>query len=214
MTLFLDPRIAIALVLFPMLVTNCWQWIRVGELRRSARQYMPFAAVLFCCVSITTFASKDVAEQHLMVALGAVIVLFVVVSWSGKLPKLPDRYDLRAQMGFGVVAGVIGGMTSAWAAPMGMYLNMRDTQKQEFIRASGFMITVGSLPLCLAYAKLGFLTGPLAVTSMLMIVPAMTGFALGVAVRNRLSQDIFRNVVLVIFLLLALNLIRRAIWVA
>lgn len=211
MTLVLEPRVAIAIVLFPMLVLNAWQWISAGELLRSARQYAPFSAVLFVCVAITTFASKNVVDQYLMVMLGGVIILFVAVSWSGKLPILPAKHDLKAQMGFGMFAGVVGGMTSAWAAPMGMYLNMRETQKDEFIRASGFMITVGSLPLCLAYAQLGFLTGPLAVTSLIMIVPAMIGFGLGAIVRNRLPQHIFRNVVLGVFLVLALNLIRRAV---
>lgn len=211
MTLVLEPRVAIAIVLFPMLVLNAWQWISAGELLRSARQYAPFSAVLFVCVAITTFASKNVVDQYLMVMLGCVIILFVAVSWSGKLPILPAKHDLKAQMGFGMFAGVVGGMTSAWAAPMGMYLNMRETQKDEFIRASGFMITVGSLPLCLAYAQLGFLTGPLAVTSLIMIVPAMIGFGLGAIVRNRLPQHIFRDVVLGVFLVLALNLIRRAV---
>jgi uncharacterized membrane protein YfcA len=46
-----------------------------------------------------------------------------------------------------------------------------------------------------------------------MIVPAMAGFGVGAMIRNRLSQRIFKNVVLVVFLGLAINLIRRAIWV-
>lgn len=213
MTLVLDPRVAIAIILFPMLVLNAWQWISTGDLARSARQYAPFSIILFVCVALTAFFAKDVEDQYLMILLGCVIILFVVISWSGKLPVLPAKHDLKAQLGFGLFAGVIGGMTSAWAAPMGMYLNMRDTPKEEFVRASGFMITVGSLPLCLAYAQIGFLTGPLALTSLVMIVPAMIGFAIGAAVRNRLSQRIFRTVVLVVFLVLALNLIRRAIWV-
>ena len=181
---------------------------------RSARQYFPFAGILFVFVAITTFVSKNVAEHQLMLALGGVIILFVVVSWSGKLPKLTAKQDLPAQIGFGIFAGIIGGMTSAWAAPMGIYLNMAQADKDEFIRASGFMITVGSLPLCLAYAQLGFLTGPLAITSFMMIVPAMIGFGIGAAIRNRLSQVIFRHVVLVVFLVLALNLIRRAVWIS
>lgn len=212
MTLVLEPRVAIAIILFPMLVLNAWQWISTGDLLRSARQYAPFSIVLFICVALTAFLVKDVADQALMLALGCVIILFVAVSWSGKLPYLPPKHDVKAQLGFGLFAGVIGGMTSAWAAPMGMYLNMRDTAKEEFVRASGFMITVGSLPLCLSYAQLGFLTGPLALTSLVMIVPAMIGFALGARIRDRLSQRIFRNVVLVVFLLLAINLIRRALF--
>lgn len=211
MTLVLEPRVAIAIVLFPMLVSNLWQWLSMGELMRSARQYAPFAAVLFTCVAITSVLAKNVLDQYLMVMLGCVIILFVIVSFSGKMPMLPDRHDIKAQMGFGLFAGVIGGMTSAWAAPMGIYLNMRDTQKEEFIRATGFLITFGSLPLCLTYAQLGFLTGPLALTSLAMIVPAMIGFTLGAVIRNRLPQRIFRNVVLGVFLVLALNLIRRAL---
>ena len=211
MTLVLDPRVAIAIILFPMLVLNAWQWIGAGDLLRSARQYAPFSLVLFTCVTLTAFFAKDVKDQYLMLILGGVIILFVVVSWSGKLPSLPRKHDLTAQVVFGLFSGVIGGMTSAWAAPLGMYLNMCDAPKDEFVRASGFMIVVGSLPLCLSYVTLGFLSGPLALTSLIMIIPAMIGFGLGAMIRRRLSQQIFRNVVLIVFLVLALNLIRRAI---
>ncbi len=211
MTLVLEPRVAISIVLFPMLFLNCWQWVSAGDLLRSAKQYAPFSAVLFVCVAITTVLSKDVADQSLMLALGCVIILFVVASWSGRLPPIPETHDTKAQIGFGMFAGVIGGMTAAWAAPMGMYLNMRKVDKDEFIRASGFMITVGSIPMCIAYAQIGFLSPALAATSVGMIVPAMLGFGLGAALRNRFSQSFFRQVVLIVFLALALNLIRRAI---
>jgi len=210
-TLFYDPRAAIALVLFPMLATNFWQWISAGEVLRAARQYAPFAAALFFFVLLTTHLTKDVPEQGLMLVLGVAILLFVGVSWSGKLPTLHPKYDRHAQIAFGTIAGVIGGMTSAWAAPLGVYLNMRQTEKTEFIRASGFIITIGSLPMFFAYARLGFLTGPLALMSFAMILPAMIGFTLGAIVRKRFSQEIFRNVVLMVFFLLALNLIRRAL---
>lgn len=212
MTLVLEPRVAISIILFPMLVLNCWQWISAGDLLRSAKQYAPFSAVLFVCVAITTFLSKDVADQNLMLALGCVIILFVVASWSGRLPPIPQKHDTKAQVGFGVFAGVIGGMTAAWAAPMGMYLNMRQVDKDEFIRASGFMITVGSIPMCIAYAQIGFLSPALAVTSLAMILPAMLGFGLGAMLRNRFSQEVFKKVVLLVFLALAVNLIRRALF--
>ena len=213
MTLVLDPRVAIAIILFPMMVLNVWQWLSSRDLLRSAKQYAPFSVILFFSVALVSFFVKDCGDQYLMLVLGCVIILFVVVSWSGKLPSLPVKYDLKAQVCFGLLAGVIGGMTSAWAAPMGIYLSMRKTPKDEFVRASGFMITAGSLPLCLSYIQLGFLTGPLALTSLIMIVPAMAGFGVGAMIRNRLSQRIFKNVVLVVFLGLAINLIRRAIWV-
>lgn len=212
MTLVLEPRTAITVVLFPMVVLNCWQWVTAGHIFRTAKRYAWFGVVLFVCVVVTTFATKDIASELLMIALGCVIILFVIASWTGQLPPIPASADRLAQIGFGLFSGLIGGMTAAWAAPLGMYLNMRRLDKDEFIRASGFLISVGSVPMCIAYAQIGFLTGPLALTSLVMVCPALIGFWLGAVLRNSFSQDTFRRVVLAVFLLLAINLIRKAVW--
>lgn len=44
MTLALEPRLAIALILVPMITANLWQVYRSGEVLRAARTYAPFAA--------------------------------------------------------------------------------------------------------------------------------------------------------------------------
>lgn len=214
MTLFLDPRVAIALVLFPMLGSNFWQMLRGGHIGRTARRYWLFAVVLFLGVGATALGTSEASDRALLAILGVSILIFVVVNWRRLVPPLADRYDKAAQMGFGLFAGVIGGMTAAWAPPMAMYLAAKGAEKDEFIRATGFLITVGSLPLMIAYARMGFLTGPLAMSSLAMLVPTLIGFTLGEQVRHRLSVEAFRNVLLVLFCVLGLNLIRRAIWYA
>jgi uncharacterized membrane protein YfcA len=212
MTLFLDPRTAIALILFPMLGSNMWQLFRGGQILRSARRYGLFAAVLFAGVGVTAFGTENASDRVLLLALGTVILIFVAVSWKGLVPPLHDKHDKAAQIGFGLFAGVIGGMTAAWAPPMAMYLAARRVDKDEFIRATGFLITVGTLPLVFAYAQLGFLTGPLAGMSAAMLIPTLMGFSLGEVLRARLSVAAFRNAILITFVVLGLNLIRRAIW--
>lgn len=212
MTLVIDPRNAIAVILIPMLVLNAWQWVKAGQLRRTALQYLPFALILALGVTITTYISKDVPDRALLAVLGLTILIFVAVSWGGWLPELKPKHDLAAQIGFATFAGIIGGLTAAWAAPMGMYLAMRRVEKDEFIRATGFLITIGSLPLVLSYIQIGFLSGPKTLMSCAMLIPALTGFSLGETLRNRLSPNGFRKAILLVFLLLALNLIRRAIW--
>ncbi|WP_299675908.1 sulfite exporter TauE/SafE family protein [uncultured Roseobacter sp.] len=212
MTLFLDPRTAIALVLFPMIGSNAWQLFRAGYLRRTARRYALFAFVLLAGVALTVFATQNTGDRALLAFLGLVILLFVAVSWRGVVPPLPARYDNAAQVGFALFAGVVGGMTAGWGAPLAMYLATKQVDKEEFVRASGFLIFVGSLPLCVAYIQLGFMTGPLAGLSAAMLLPTLIGFSLGEVFRNRLTGDGFRTAILVIFVLMGLNLIRRAIW--
>lgn len=212
MTLFLDPRTAIALVLFPMIGSNFWQLMRSGYIRRTAERYKLFAVILLVGVGATTFGTQNASDRALLMTLGVVVIVFVAVSWRNLLPPLPDAYDKHAQVGFGLLAGVIGGMTAAWGPPMAMYLTTKRVDKDEFVRATGFMITVGSLPLIYAYIHLGFMTGPLATISASMLVPTLIGFSLGEVLRARLSADAFRNAILLTFVILGLNMIRRAIW--
>lgn len=212
MTLFLPPRTAIALVLFPMLGSNLWQMVRGGHLRRTMRRYCVFAVVLFLGVCATAFSTQNVTDRILLAILGIVVLLFVWISWKGVLPQIPERHDGSAQVGFALLAGVIGGMTAAWGPPLAMYLATKRVEKEEFIRATGFLISVGSLPLALAYAQIGFLNGPLASVSAAMILPALIGFSIGEAFRRRMSVEAFRNAILVVFVVLGLNMVRRAIW--
>lgn len=212
MTLFLDPRTAIALVLFPMLGSNAWQLWRAGEFQRTARRYAVFAVILVAGVTVTVLSTKNAGDRALLAILGVVVLFFVAVSWRGLVPPLAARYDPIAQVGFALLAGIVGGMTAGWGAPLAMYLATKQVDKDEFVRASGFLIFVGSLPLCLTYVQLGFMTGPLAVVSATMLIPTLIGFSLGEVFRNRLTGDGFRTAILIVFVLMGLNLIRRAIW--
>lgn len=212
MTLVLDPRVAIALVMFPMLGSNMWQLQRSGHLHRTARRYGLFALILVLGVALTAYATRDASDRLLLAVLGLVVLIFVLLSWRQLVPRISARFDSLAQIGFGAFAGIIGGMTAAWAPPMAMYLAAKGVDKDEFVRATGFMITVGSIPLVAAYINLGFMTGTLAGVSAAMLVPTILGFSIGEAIRARMSPEGFRKAILILFAVLGLNLLRRAIW--
>jgi len=97
---------------------------------------------------------------------------------------------------------------------MAIYLTARQVDKDDFVRASGLLIFLGSLPLVWGYARTEHLTLPLLGVSALMVVPTLAGFALDERLRNAMDQQRFRTVFLWVFLVLGLNLIRRAIFAA
>ncbi|GLQ34695.1 membrane protein [Amylibacter marinus] len=212
MLIAIEPRTAIALVIFPMLGTNVWQSYRAGEFLRTARRYWVFAVILFCCVGATSYLTRDIPDRGLIVVLGIGILIFVVASWRDLVPPIPARYDRHAQVGFSLFAGLIGGMTAGWGPPMAMYLTSARVKKDEFIRATGFLILAGSFPLLISYTTIGFMQGDLALVSMAMVIPTILGFSIGEKIRTRLSAAQFHNAILCLFALLALNMFRRAIW--
>ncbi|MDU8944025.1 sulfite exporter TauE/SafE family protein [Ovoidimarina sediminis] len=212
MTLAIDPRTAIALILVPMIVSNAWQVYRSGEILTAARRYLPFAAALMAGVWVTVSLTANAPDRVLFGVLGVAILIFVAVNATRFAPRIPDAFDRPAQIGFGIVAGVMGGLTSVWAPPMAVYLAARRVPKDEFVRASGLLIFLGSLPLAFGYLREGFVTTPLLLLSLGLLVPTILGFTLGEALRTRLSEEAFRRVLLGVFFLMGLNLVRRAVF--
>jgi len=206
-----DPRTAIALVLIPMLTTNAWQVYRQGEVLRALRTYAPFALALAIAVMITLVLTRDAPERVLYGTLGGSILLYVFLGLTRWAPSLPDRWDRRAQVAFGTVGGVLGGLTSVWAPAMAVYLAARHTPKAEFVRATGLLISCGSIPLVIGYVAQGFVTLQSALIGIALLIPTLAGFALGERLRNSLSEAAFRRGLLAVFFLMGLNLLRRAL---
>ena len=212
MSQVMEPREAIALVVFPSLLSNAWQIWRTGRFAATLRRYGLYIACLMGMITLVSLTiTARVATDTLMLILGCVIILFSVSSLAWAPPFIPARWDRTGQVASGLASGVLGGMTGIWAPPMVTYLLGRRVEKDEFVRASGVMIFMGTLPLIWGFWQIGIVTGGLAVLSIALTAPALVGFALGEAIRKRLGAERFRRVVLIVFLLMGLHLLRRAV---
>ena len=199
MTLFIDPRIAMSLMVFPIMITNLWQCYRSGEFLATARKYGLFASILVVFLIATTYFTAGVSAEWLMVFVGIIIILFAVTNLSFHPPAIPDRFDTLAQVIFAILAGIMGGLTAMWSPPIAIYLLSRDANKDTFVRTTGFLFLIGSVPLCIGFFQNGLLTGPLALVSASMIIPSLIGFSLGEVIRRKLNAQRFRAIVLIGF---------------
>lgn len=209
---FTDPRIAIALLLGPLLFSNIWQVYRGGRVWQSCRHLLPFAAT--CCV-FTWLAARQVANipaEPLIFILGSSIVLFAALNFLKPLPPILPRWDRPIQVMAGALAGVLGGLTAIWGPPMIMYLLAKRLSNDDFVRFTGFLFLVGSIPLLLGYWEAGLINFDLSIASLLMVAPTLIGFSLGERLRHRFDRQQFRLFVLILFAVMGLNLIRRAIF--
>lgn len=211
LTLAGNPRQAIAYILVPMIVSNAWQVYREGEILKAFQRYLPFIIAMCVGVWLTVDLTQSISDQTLMAILGGVVVIFVCFSALDWAPYIKDEIAPYAQVAFGSVAGIMGGLTSVWAPPMAIYLSSRRVDKSEFVRASGLLIFFGSLPLASGYVSQGLADKQSFAVSALLLIPTFLGYHLGERIRNRVDQAAFRKLFLAAFLLLGLNLIRRAV---
>lgn len=210
MAQLVDPRVAIAFLLFPALITNTWQIYRSGRIKHSVQTLWPFGLTLLISIYISSFFAPGVPVNLLVAGIGIMVVLWTASSLVKSPPAIPDRIDRPVQFVAGLFGGIIGGLTAIWSPPMVMYLHARRLEKNDFVAHTGFLIMCGTVPLTLGYLSNGLLTRELALGSALMIIPTLAGFSIGERVRGRLNGDQFQRLVLVVFCIMGLNLIRRA----
>jgi len=209
---FTDPRTAVTLSVFPIVVSNAWQVFRSGNIIASVQRYWRFALTLAVVLLVTTFFAASVPTDLLASVLGLIIVLFAITSLAFTPPFLPEKYDRIGQVVGGICSGIFGGLTAIWAPPMVIYFLARRLDKDEFVRASGVLFLAGSVPLVIGYLHNGLLSPDTAKISALLVIPSLLGFTIGEFLRRKLNTERFRTVVLVVFLLMGLNLVRRSLF--
>ena len=204
-------RAAIALVVVPMIVLNAWQVHRAGDVARTWRRFRTLALVMSVGIGIVAPFAARVPTPVVTLVLGVTITLFAATSLARELPRIPARLDRAAQVSAGLAAGAMGGVAGVWAPPIIVYLHGIGLDKDGFVRATGLLLALGSAILAAGYAANGLLDGAHALAGLALVVPALVGFALGERLRARLSGATFRKVVLLFFLAMGLNLVRRAL---
>ena len=205
LTLVMPPTEAIPLLWLSILATNALQFAHAPNKLDIAREYWLFALAIMVSIFVTSMYITAYPNALLTVAIGIAMVLFSLNLLFGiKLKIGPGR---GWHLGFGVLSGVLGGISSIWSPTVAMYLVARDVGKERFIGATGFLFLAGVLPLGAGQLVAGILTGPALIKSSLALIVVLIGFRIGEMLRHLVSQELFRKAVLVAFFFMGLRLI-------
>ncbi len=205
-----DTRTAISLVVIPMLVTNAWQVWRSRRVRWVLQSYWLLLVMLLLLTAVFSQVASLVPVVLLTGVLGLIVAIYSASSLYRPMFFIPERLDRFAQLIAGITAGIMAGLTGVWAPPILIYLNARRIGKEAFVATSGVLMCLGSLVLFAGYVNSGLIGGSTMVMSCVLLVPSLLGFASGEWVRGHLSAKRFERLLLWFFLIMGLNLIRRA----
>ncbi len=210
----LPPDVALAGLILPTLVTNLWQALRNGPraAAASALVHWRFLAMLLVFIAISAQFVTALPAWVLFLVIGVPITLFALLQLIGWRPRIDPENRLGAELGVGAFAGAIGGISGVWGPPTVLYLTAMNTPKIEHIRVQGVVYATGAVMLTLAHLKSGILNAGSTQLSLLLLVPALIGMAFGFAVQDRLDQNRFRQLTLLVLVVAGLNLIRRGLF--
>jgi len=211
---FMPPETALAALILSVLTTNLHQSFRfgIGPAWESALKY--WRMIVMTCLGIVISAPFVVylPQRLLFGLLGVPVMGFALMQLTGWKPIIQQRHRHPSEYGLGLIGGLYGGISGIWGPPVIVYMLAVNTEKAEMVRVLGVIFMIGAVVLTAAHVGSGVLNAVTLPLSAALVIPAALGMWAGFQLQDRLDADRFRRWTLLVLIVIALNLMRRALF--
>ena len=205
MSILIEPKAAVPLVLVSGLVLNLVLFLQMGGLRKIARRYTALALAGAVSVWGGTELLFAVDQRIIEVLLGIVVCGYVAINVTRIPPTLPRVWEARLAIPAGLLFGLLQGATGSLAAPLAAWWQMLGLKKDEFVQASGYVLFIIVVPWAVSLVAKGAVTWEVAAISAGLLIPAGLGMAIGSRIRARVPEERYRNLILALLFLAGLG---------
>jgi uncharacterized membrane protein YfcA len=197
---------AMGLLVVPVLVSNLWQAVEGGNVRYSIRRFASLILIQMAVTLLTVKYSSGLSVENLNLLIG--ISLLVAVVWMSLKPnvQVPPQFEHIACIVVGALAGLMGGLSSLTGPFIITLLMALKLSREQFIGSISIVYLAGSIPMygaMLWYERFGWVEVGL---SALGLIPMFLGLKMGKVLRHRLSEEMFRKLLLLYLFVLAIVL--------
>ena len=208
MALVLPAQSAVALMAMPVVVANLWQAGKASDIKSVIGRFWPAAVSLLCGTLIGTNILTIIDERVLLLVVGLCVIAFTLLQASSLKLTIGPGMVVSAGVLFGLLAGLIGGISSMFGPMLIVYLvSVKNLGKDDFVCAISFLYVCAVVPWTVSLLVLGVLKGPLLVASLLAVLPVTAGMVVGQRLRNRISENRFNHLILLILLISGASLL-------
>lgn len=201
---FIEPALAVTLLAMPIVLVNFQQMVSIKGWQLIAHRFWPAGLAVAATMLIVSQALDDVPSQFISICVGIALTTFALTGLFRL--DLPVNDGLGWQLGVGISAGIIGGLT-AIKAPILIYSVAMRLPRDTFVATTGFLLLCGGAGL-LAGVSIGSMYDSfLLLISAAAAVISVVGFRLGEVIRNRLQPELFGKLLLWLLLILGIRIV-------
>lgn len=211
LTYLLPVPVAISVLAAPVVVSNTYQATSGGLMGAALARFWPLLLAMTIGVALGAQLLISLDERTLYLILGVMVVLLGLVNLFGANLTINTRYERRTGVAIGFASGLLGGVSSFLGPPIVLYLVALQLAKDLFVVALALVFLVAGLPLYGTLAVGGILGWEEALLSLFAVIPVMFGVMGGQRLRKIMPQQRFRQVVLLVLVLIGVILIRRGL---
>lgn len=195
-----------------ILATNLQQILQGGDRRAALASAWPLMLGMAVMVPVAARFAVGIEAATLMLILGGFVLAFVAVSLARPGLRIAPARRVPAGVAMGLLSGFVGAITSSPGPIFVSYVVALGLSRQVYMTALGFIMSLFGVMLAGSYAAVGMLDADDLPFGLACVVPAVVGMALGNAVGRRFGAERFRLLVLGVLAVLAVVMIRRALF--
>jgi len=142
-------------------------------------------------------------------ALGFFTVQFVVETARRERPQMAERRERMIAPLVGIVSGITNGALGASGPVVASFLLAIGLRGREFVFGISLLFVAQAVIRAGLFLVFGQYTEPIVLAAVALLIPAMVGQRLGIALRGRLDAKVFQRFLLIVLFVSSLNLIIR-----
>tara|TARA_B110000003_G_scaffold17113_1_gene16860 strand:+ start:431 stop:1174 length:744 start_codon:yes stop_codon:yes gene_type:complete len=207
LSIVLPPTSAIFILFFPIIFANIRE-IRFSNFN-NYKKLMPYGSGTFIGILLGAYIFHNTKSEIISIAIGFTIIGFALVNFYGFKIKESLILNKIFSMFYGLFSGVIGGMTTVLGPLMIMYLVSLDLPKKVFAENVSFLVFATLIPLYIMF----FLFQKVVINDFLVttlaLIPSILMQYLGLKIRDKIPQTIFKNMTLIFLSVVGILVINK-----
>jgi len=207
----MPPVAAASLLIIPNIVTNIWQLAAGPRFKPLVLRLWPMMAGIVAGTLTGAPLLEQQASGWTSLALGAALIAYAGFGLSGIKLTLTARDERVWSPVIGLTTGVMTMVTGVFVVPAVPYLQALDLNKEDLVQALGLSFLVSTLALAAVLVIFGMFPSSVAAGSLLAVMPALLGMAIGTKVRAAISPVLFRHCFFFGLILLGSYLVLRGV---
>lgn len=190
--------------------TNIFQLVSTGGYQRAIQVAWPVIATLVPGVAIGAWYLTSLDGRALLMIVGVTISAFALINLLGYRIAIRPERRVPAGLGFGLIAGIFGALTSLNGWAFILYLVGLDTPRDVFRGSIALLFLVSGTLISSSFWIVGLLDGKLALIGGAALATAFPGMWIGERIGRRIPADTFRKLLLVSLILIGTAMVIRA----
>ena len=207
----MPPAQAMALAIAPILVSNIWQVIESGIAHSALRRFWRLIVGLSIGILLGGLLLSRVDVKTSVLLLGIVLLGFCVLQVLPTRWRIQKRDERWLSPLAGLISGFVGGFTGLYGTIMLSYLIALRLDKDVFVGSISLLYLAGIVVLTATLAGNRIITLTELIGTVLALAPMYIGTLLGRQVRGRISQPLFRKLLLILLAVIGSSLVWRGL---